>query len=85
MLASLEFGHILSSAVSSTHGGTSGIAGLWGRSVVMCYLLSRPGALAAIYVGRIINRRLRGHAFLIYLHVGLIVVGGVLLAQATAV
>ena len=62
-----------------------GIAGLWGRSVVIYYLLSLPGALVAIYAGRIINRRLRGHAFLIYLHVGLIVVGGVLLAQATGI
>jgi hypothetical protein len=62
-----------------------GIVGLWGHVLVEYYMLSVPAALVAIFAGRAINRRLRSHAFLIYLHVGLIVVGGVLLAQATGV
>ncbi|HSZ57221.1 MAG TPA: hypothetical protein VK797_16250 [Tepidisphaeraceae bacterium] len=55
------------------------------HGLIPCDAVSLPGALVAIYVGRIINRRLRGHAFLIYLHVGLIAVGGVLLAQANGI
>jgi uncharacterized membrane protein YfcA len=50
-------------------------AGLLVPDVVRYYLLCLPGALIAILLGRAINRRLRGRAFLDYIHVGLIMIG----------
>jgi hypothetical protein len=38
--------------------------------------------VAAIFLGRAVNRRMKGHQFLLYIHVGLIVVGTTLLIQA---
>jgi hypothetical protein len=38
--------------------------------------------VAAILLGRIVNRRLKGNAFLVYIHIGLIGVGVVLLIQS---
>ncbi len=55
--------------------------GYWKPTVTSYYLWSLPGALAATLLGRIINRRLRGPSFILYIHIGLIVVGGVLLLQ----
>jgi hypothetical protein len=46
------------------------------------YLWSLPGAVAATFLGRIINRRLDRRAFLVVIHVGLVGVGVVLLLQA---
>ena len=57
-------------------------AGLCSRAVLNYYLLSLPGALAATFIGRAINQRLRGNAFLIYVHTGLILIGATLLSQA---
>ena len=36
------------------------LAGLWVPSVTRYYLLSLPGAVGAIFLGREVNRRLRG-------------------------
>jgi len=58
------------------------LAGLWNRDVTYYYLISLPAALAAIVLGRWINRRMNASTFLIYVHVGLIVVGSVLLVQS---
>ena len=58
------------------------LTGLWGSAVTRYYLLSLPAALAAIFLGRVINHRLDGRRFLRYVHFGLIVIGLVLLAQA---
>jgi hypothetical protein len=58
------------------------LAGLWGWEVTRYYFLSLPAALAAVFLGRAINRRLDGRRFLRYVHLGLIVNGIVLLAQA---
>lgn len=58
------------------------LAGLWVPAVTRYYLLSLPGALAAIFLGRVVNQRLKGPMFLVYVHVGLLVVGSVLLWQA---
>jgi uncharacterized protein len=55
--------------------------GLLGRAVFRYYLLCLPGAVVAILLGRAINRRLRGRTFLIYIHLGLIGIGIVLLLQ----
>ena len=46
------------------------------------YLFSLPVALAAIVLGRWINRKMKSHSFIVYVHVGLIVVGSTLLIQA---
>ncbi len=57
-------------------------AGLWTPEVTHYYLLSLPAALPAIFLGRAINRRLRGDAFLKYVHLGLVCIGTILLIQA---
>jgi uncharacterized membrane protein YfcA len=57
-------------------------AGLWVPAVTRYYLLSLPGAVAAIFLGRAVNRRLNGPRFVLYVHVGLIAVGAALLLQA---
>ncbi|MGH7223133.1 MAG: sulfite exporter TauE/SafE family protein [Gemmataceae bacterium] len=58
------------------------LTGLWGSEVTRYYVLSLPAALAAIFLGRAVNRRLDGRRFLRYVHMGLIVIGVVLMAQA---
>jgi uncharacterized membrane protein YfcA len=58
------------------------LTGLWVPAVTHYYLLSLPVVLAAIFLGRVIHHRLEGHRFLLYVHVGLIVVGATLLAQS---
>jgi uncharacterized membrane protein YfcA len=58
------------------------LTGLWGWEVTRYYFLSLPAALAAVFLGRAVNRRLDGRRFLRYVHLGLIIIGIVLLAQA---
>ena len=58
------------------------LAGLWTAAVTRDYLWSLPLALAAIFLGRAVNRRLKGRSFLRLVHVGLLMVGAVLLIQA---
>ena len=58
------------------------LADLWTPAVTRHYLWTLPLALAAIFLGRAINQRMRGRSFLRYIHVGLLVVGAVLLIQA---
>ena len=58
------------------------LAGLWTPGVTRHFLWTLPLALAAIFLGRAINRRLEGRSFLRCVHVGLLVVGAVLLSQA---
>jgi uncharacterized membrane protein YfcA len=58
------------------------MAGLWVRNVTRFYLLSLPVAVVAVFLGRVINRRLDSRLFLRVVHVGLIVVGAILLAQS---
>ncbi|HET6572334.1 MAG TPA: sulfite exporter TauE/SafE family protein [Fimbriiglobus sp.] len=57
-------------------------AGLWVADVTRYYLWSLLPALAAIFLGRAVNRRMNGPAFLVYVHVGLIAIGAVLFAQS---
>jgi uncharacterized membrane protein YfcA len=59
-----------------------GLTGLWVPDVNRYFLLSLIPALAAIVLGREINRRLKGNTFLVYVHAGLIAVGVMLLVQA---
>jgi hypothetical protein len=56
--------------------------GLWVPEVTRYFLLSLPGAVAAIFMGRALNHRLRGNGFFRYVYVGLIAIGGILMAQA---
>ncbi len=56
--------------------------GLWVPAVTRYFLLSLPGAVVAIIIGRALNHRLRGDRFFRYVYAGLIVIGGVLVAQA---
>jgi uncharacterized membrane protein YfcA len=58
------------------------IAGLWTPPVSRFFLVSLPGIILASFLGRRINRRMGAGRFLIYVHVGLILIGAVLLLQA---
>ena len=58
------------------------IAGLWVREVTRYYLWALPFVIAAILLGRAINRRMSGETFLKYVYAGLLVTGTVLMAQA---
>jgi len=58
------------------------LAGLWVPAVTHYYLLSLPVLLPAIWLGRVVNHRMRGDTFLRYVYVGLAGVGVVLLAQS---
>ncbi len=58
------------------------LAGLWVPIVTHYYLLSLALVLPAILIGRFVNHRLRGDAFLKYVHVGLVLIGAALLGQA---
>jgi uncharacterized membrane protein YfcA len=55
------------------------LAGLWVPAVTRYYLLSLPLAVAAIFLGRVVNRHLAGRPFLLYVHLGLILIGVTLL------
>ncbi len=57
-------------------------AGLWVPPVTRYYFISLPVVLPTIFLGRWLNHRMRGDAFLRYVHVGLICIGLALLAQA---
>src|SRR5262249_10128052 len=58
------------------------LAGFWVSAVTRYYLLSLPAVLAAVVLGRMVNRRLKGHAFLVYVYLGLIMAGGMLVLQS---
>ena len=58
------------------------LAGLWTRTVNHYYLISLPGALVAIFLGRLINRRMNPQRFTFFVHAGMIAIGIILLVQA---
>jgi uncharacterized protein len=58
------------------------LAGLWTAEVLRLYAWSLPVAVGAILLGRIINRRLGGRSFHRYVHVGLLLIGIMLLIQS---
>jgi uncharacterized membrane protein YfcA len=58
--------------------------GLWNVAVTRYFLLSVPGAVAAIFLGRSVNDRLRDESFFRVVYVGLILVGAILAGQALA-
>ena len=57
------------------------LTGLWTPVVTSYYLKALPGVIVAIFLGRALNQRMNGREFLRYVHVGLIVLGMVLLLQ----
>lgn len=57
-------------------------AGLWTRTVTHAYMLSLPVMLPAVLLGRTVNRRFSGAAFLQYVYIGLILIGGIFIAEA---
>src|SRR3954452_19348094 len=57
-------------------------AGLWVPEVTRLYLCSLPAIAVAVVLGRWINQRMSGEAFLRYVYAGLLVTGTVLLVQA---
>jgi uncharacterized membrane protein YfcA len=58
------------------------LAGLWIPAVTHYFLLCLPVLLPAIWLGRVVNHRLHGDAFLRYVYLGLAGIGLVLLAQS---
>jgi uncharacterized membrane protein YfcA len=58
------------------------LAGLWKPLVTHYYVMALPVVIAAIFLGRAANGRMDGQTFLRFVHVGLVVVGGLLLLQA---
>lgn len=56
--------------------------GLWRAPLTRYFVLSLPAVGVANMLGRTINQRMTGHSFLRFVYVGLVVVGGVLVAQA---
>jgi uncharacterized protein len=58
------------------------LAGLWVAAVTHYYLVCLPVLLPAVWLGRVVNHRLHGDAFLRYVYVGLAGIGVVLLAES---
>jgi uncharacterized protein len=58
------------------------LAGLWTRTVSDYFLLSLPLAIIAIFLGHFVHRRLSSARFLICVHIGLALIGALLLKQA---
>ncbi len=57
-------------------------AGLWVPTINRYFLLSLPGVLTAIALGRALNHRLRGEGFFRVVYTGLLVIGAILIVQA---
>jgi uncharacterized membrane protein YfcA len=73
-------GYFLPASIATMAGYS--LSGLWIPAVTHYYLISLPVALPAILLGRVLNHRLRGDAFLKYVHCFLAGVGILLLMQA---
>jgi uncharacterized protein len=58
------------------------LAGLWVHSVTRYYLFSVPVLLLATLSGRVLSRRLDARQFAVCIHVGLVIIGMILLAQS---
>ncbi len=58
------------------------LAGLWTPAVNQVYIASLPAVILATWCGRLIGSRLQPHRFTIYVYMGLMVIGAVLLFQS---
>jgi len=56
--------------------------GLWAPAVNRFYLISLPGVVVAIFLGRAINRRMQNRRFIYYVRIALTVIGAILLVKA---
>lgn len=74
-------GYFLPASLMSLAG--YGLTGLWTPTVTRYYLLALPAVVVAILLGRAVNQRMSGRSFVRYVHLGLVVVGAVLLLQST--
>lgn len=61
------------------------LTGLWTPAVTHYYLIALPAAIPAIFLGRSLNHRMHGDAFLKYVYAGLVVIGSLLIYQAVQV
>ena len=59
--------------------------GLWTRQVTHDYLLCLPAVIPAVFLGRIINRRISTQAFSWYIYIALAAIGVALLAQSLTI
>jgi uncharacterized membrane protein YfcA len=59
-----------------------GVTGIWAHSVTRYYLFSLPVAVPAVFLGRVVNRRLRGDTFRKYVFVALAAIGLLLLVRS---
>jgi uncharacterized membrane protein YfcA len=57
-------------------------AGLWTSAVSTYYLLSLAPVLIAIFLGRVVNRKMNASLFQVYVHIVLVIVGSILMVQA---
>lgn len=64
--------------------GMSGywLMGLWTPVVNHYYLVALPSVVVAIFLGRKANQKMNERSFLLYVHLGLIVIGVILLVEA---
>lgn len=58
------------------------MTGLWVPEVTGYYLISLPVILAATALGRLLNRRIATGRFVLYVHLGLVLIGLVLVIQS---
>ncbi len=58
------------------------LSGLWTATVSRFYLIALPDHVVAIFAGRLLNRHLPASQFLRIVHLGLLLIGTVLLIQA---
>jgi uncharacterized membrane protein YfcA len=73
-------GYFLPASVAGMVGYS--LAGLWTPTVNRFYLVSLPGVVIAIFLGRYLNRRMHAPQFISYVYVGLTAIGALLLLQA---
>ena len=62
--------------------GGFALSGMWTATVSRYYLMALPAVVLAIFLGRVINKRMNARAFGRYVHVGLVIVGALLVLQA---
>ncbi|HEX4275542.1 MAG TPA: sulfite exporter TauE/SafE family protein [Bryobacteraceae bacterium] len=73
-------GYFLPASIAVMAGYAFG--GLWTPVVTRFYLFSLPGVVVAIFIGRVINRKMDARLFPRYVHAGLIGIGAILLIQS---
>lgn len=56
--------------------------GLVDATVLRYFLLSIPAVVPAVFLGRCLNKRIKGNSFYRYVYVGLVLIGGILIANS---